>query len=230
MLNSSTLSQQVLGVIYIYIYQYIFMRRRSRLAHRPLKGCDMMDSFGQHQRLQDFSCHSAECGKIISLPSQKGKRHHPTLIRARSLPRTIKMRGDARCRLSPSFKVPLRRRRRLSNRRATELSRSLSAEDSFAGDASHVWKWLLTSAGGEGVCALVSEGVLHVRVWGFFFCVFFFLKQRNRDRDDVWVFEEWKETFSRSPLPLNIFVHFIGNKNSKSISSRHPSEGALKSS
>lgn len=42
--------------------------------------------------------------------------------------------------------------------------------------------------------------------------------ERER-RDDTWVFEEWKETFCRSRLPLNIFVHFIANKNSKSISS-----------
>lgn len=94
-------------------------------------------------------------------------------------PMPSKMRGDARRRLFPGFKVPLRRRRRrrLSNRRAAELSRSLSAEDSFAGDASHVWKRLLTSAGGEGVRALVSEGFLFIYL--FYFCtyvcwVFFF--------------------------------------------------------
>lgn len=87
-------------------------------------------------------------------------------------PAPSKMRGDARRRLFPGFKVPLQRRQhRLSNRRAAELSRSLSAEDSFAGDASHVWKRLLTSAGGECRCTLVSEGFF------FFFartCVGFF--------------------------------------------------------
>lgn len=57
-------------------------------------------------------------------------------------------------------------------------------------------------------CTLISKGV--------YLCVS--LRERHGHREDVWVFEEWKETFARSLLPLNIFVHFIANKNSKSIS------------
>lgn len=77
-------------------------------------------------------------------------------------------------------------------------------------------KQLLTSTE-AGRCAYVYSSALACAY--LCACVRVCLKEINGDRDDMWAFEEWKETFSHSLLPLNIFVHFIANKNSKSISS-----------